>query len=476
MFPQCIRLEAVVRFCERNGHKLKIIIAGCGKIGITVLQSLINEGHDIVAVDTNPEVISEISTLYDAMYVVGNCADSDILEEAGAESAELFVAVTGDDEMNMLSCFLAKKLGTSHTIARIRNPEYNDRSLGFLKEQLEISMCLNPDSLAADELYNMLKLPGAVNVDTFSRRSFELIEIKLRQDSALDGMSLMDIRKKFDAKFLVCTVQRDEKVYIPNGNFVLKSGDRINFTAQREEVMKLFGMLNLTQKPAKSVMIIGASRIAFYLAKHLISTGSTVKIIEQNEAVCERFAAQLPQAIIIHGDGAKQELLIEEGLLDTDAFVTLTGMDEENILLAFFAASHNVPKVISKVNKPELVSIATTLGIDSIVSPIKIVSEIHARYARALENSMGSSVETLYKLCDGDAEALEFIVNDEFRYCNIPLKELSLRKNTLIGGIIRGRKNIIPSGNDVILPGDRVVIIAEGAKLSDLAGIMENRQ
>ena len=455
---------------------MKIIIVGCGKIGITILQSLISEGHDVVAIDQNPDVISEISTAFDAMYVVGNGADSDILEEAGASDAELVVAATGLDELNMLSCFLAKKMGAKHTIARIRTPEYNDKSLNFIKDQLEISLALNPDSLAADELYNMLKLPSAINIETFSRRSFEMIELKLKQDSPLDGMTLMEIRKKFDAKFLVCTVQRDEDIFIPNGNFVLKNGDKINITAQRTEALKFFGMMGLNQKQVKSVIIIGASRIAFYLAKHLIASGSTVKIIEQNKERCEKFASLLPQAIIIHGDGAKQELLLEEGLLDTDAFVTLTGMDEENILLAFFAASHNVQKVISKVNKPELVSIAETLGIDSIVSPIKIVSDIHTRYARALENSIGSSVETLYKLADGKAEALEFTVTDEFRYCDIPLKDLSIKRNTLIGGIIRGRKNIIPNGDDVILPGDNVVIIAEGTKLSNLADIIENKQ
>ena len=458
---------------RKGRYIMKIIIVGCGKIGTTVLHSLTAEGHDVVAVDINAELITEISTLHDAMYVVGNGADSDVLEEAGANDAELLVAVTGSDELNMLSCFLARKMGTKHTIARIRNPEYNDKSLVFLKEQLELSMSLNPDLLAAEELYNILRLPGALNIDTFSRRSFEMIEIKLKPDSPFDGMSLMEIRKKFDAKFLVCTVQRDDEIFIPNGNFILHSGDKINLTAQKEETLKLFGMLGLTQKQAKSVMIIGASRIAFYLAKKLLATGSKVKIVEQNRDVCEKFSSLLPQAIIIHGDGAKQELLFEEGLLEMDAFVTLTGMDEENILLAFFAASHNVPKVVSKVNKPELMSIAETLGIDSMVSPIKIVSEIHTRYARALENSIGSSMETLYKLADDKAEALEFLVTDEFGYCGIPLKDLPTKKNTLIGGIIRGRKTIIPSGNDMILPGDSVVIIAEGAKLTNLEDIVE---
>lgn len=454
---------------------MKIIIIGCGKVGVTVLKSLLSEGHDVVAIDQNPDVIEELSALYDAMCIVGNGADSDVLEEAGTSDAELVVAVTGVDELNMLSCFLARKLGAKHTIARIRNPEYNDKSLGFLKDQLELSMTLNPDLLAAEELYNMLRLPAALNIETFSGRNFEMIELKLRPDSPLDGMKLMEIRKKFDAKFLVCTVMRDEDIFIPNGNFVLKSGDRINITAQRTEAMKFFGMMGLNQKETRSVMIIGASRIAFYLAKHLLTAGCSVKIIDKDREICEKVSALLPQAIVIHGDGAKQEILLEEGLLDTDAFVTLTGMDEENILLAFFAASHNVPKVISKVNKPELMNIAQTLGIDSIISPIKIVSDIHTRYARALENSLGSSVETLYKLADGKAEALEFFANSEFEYCNIPLKELHINKNTLIGGIIRGRKNIIPNGDDIILPGDRVVIIAEGAKLKDLADIIDKQ-
>jgi len=454
---------------------MKIIIIGCGKIGVTILRSLIAEGHDVVAIDQNSALISNLSTIHDAMYVVGNGADSDVLVEAGASDAQLVVAATGSDELNMLSCFLAKRMGAKHTIARIRTPEYNDKSLVFLKEQLELSMSLNPDALAADELYNMLRLPAALNIETFSGSSFEMIEIRLKADSPLDGMKLMEIRKKFDARFLVCTVQRDDEIFIPDGNFVLKSGDRISFTAQQTEVLKLFGMLGLNQKQAKSVMIIGASRIAFYLAKHLIASDCSVKIIEQNAEICEKFASLLPQAIIIHGDGANQDLLLEEGLLDTDAFVTLTGLDEENILLAFFAASHNVPKVISKVNKPELTSIAQSMGIDSIVSPIKIVSDIHTSYARALENSIGSSVETLYKLADEKAEALEFIVNPEFGYCNIPLKELRTIKNTLIGGIIRGRKNIIPSGDDVIMPNDRVIIISEGAKLTDLADIIDKQ-
>lgn len=453
---------------------MKIVIVGCGKIGTAILQSLISEGHDVVGIDTAPEVISEISNIYDAMYVVGNGADSDVLIEAGVRDAELFVAVTGTDELNMLSCFLAKKLGAKHTIARIRNPEYNDKSLGLLRGHLELSMSVNPDLLAAQELYNILKLPGALNIETFSRRNFEMIEIKLRPDSVLDGISLMEIRKKYDAKFLVCTVQRGDEVFIPDGNFVLRSGDRINITAEKTEVQKLFRLLGIMQKQARSVIILGASRIAYYLAKLLIAGGTSVKIIEQDKARCEQFSEILPKATIICGNGVQQELLFEEGIKETDAFVSLTGMDEENILISFFAQSQKVPAVISKVNRPELSAIAENLGLDCIISPQKIISDVLTRYARALENSIGSSVETLYKLTDdGKAEALEFIVAPEFEYCNIPLRDMKLRDNILVAGIIRGRKPIIPSGNDVILPGDSVVIIAEGTKLRDLADIME---
>lgn len=452
---------------------MKILIVGCGKIGTTILQSLVAEGHDVVAIDNSPETISEISNIYDAMYVVGNGADCETLAEAGVDNAELLVSVTNSDEFNMLSCFLAKKMGAKHTIARIRNPEYNDSSLGFMKQQLDLSSAINPDLMAAQDLYNILKLPSAVNVETFSRKSFEMIEIKLKPDSALDGKTLIEIRKEYDAKFLVCTVLREDEIFIPDGNFVLHSGDRINITAERAELMKLLRMLGLMQKQSKSVMILGASRIAYYLAKMLTGSGSAVKIIEQDKQRCAEFANILPKATIICGDGAKKELLLEEGISDMDAFVSLTGMDEENILISYFVSTLNVPKIVTKVNRSELSAIAENLGLDSIVSPTKIVSDVLTRYARALENSIGSSVETLYKIADGKAEALEFIVQNEFEWCEIPLSKMKIKDNILVAGIIRGRAIVIPNGNDMILPGDRVIIVAAGTRLKDLSDIME---
>lgn len=452
---------------------MKIIISGCGKIGATILESLVAEGHDIVAIDNNQSVIQEITNVYDVMGVCGNCFDSDVLEEAGISEAELFIAAAGSDESNMMSCFLARKLGAKHTIARIRNPEYNDKSLSILRHHFELSMSINPERLAAHEIFNILKFPSAVKIDSFSRRSFEMIEFRLKDDSVLDGLSLSEFREKYKTQVLICCVLRDDEIFIPGGNFVLKSGDKVSLAATHTEITKLFKELGISKKQSKNVMLLGGSRISYYLAEMLAGAGISVKIIDRDEKSCELLSDLLPKAVIINADGSQQDLLLEEGLTTMDAFVSLTGMDEENILISIFAATQNVPKVISKVNKDELASMAEKLGLDTIVSPKKIVSDVIIRYARALRNSLGSSVETLYKVMDGHAEALEFIVKDDARIVNIPLKKLRLKKNILIGGITRDRKRIVPGGNDVILPGDHVIIIAAKQRLQELGDILE---
>ena len=466
--------KEMLQFTIREENEMKIIIIGCGKIGTTILSSLLQEGHDIVAVDTNPDVISEISNIYDSMYVCGNGADCETLSEAGVERADMFVAVTGSDELNMLSCFMAKRMGARHTVARIRNPEYNDHNLTFMRQQLDLSMSINPDLLAAQELFHLLKLPSAAKVETFSRRNFEMVELRLKPDSPLHGIKLMDLRKKYhEAKFLICAVQRGDQVYIPDGHFELCAGDQIQLTAAPQEIQKLLKSLGIMQKSARSVMILGASRVSYYLAKMLISSGTSVKIVEKEYPRCQEFSETLPQAIIIHGDGAQQELLLEEGIRSMDAFVSLTGMDEENILISFFASSQGVPKVISKVNREELGALAEKLGLECIVSPRKIISNVLARYARALENSLGSNVETLYKLMDGKAEALEFNVQADFKQTMIPLMDMRLKPGILIAGILRGKRTIIPSGEDSIQPGDRVIVLAAGQRLNVLSDIIQ---
>ena len=451
---------------------MNIIIVGCGKIGTTILSSLLAEGHDIVAVDSNPDVISEISNIYESMYVCGSGTDCDTLTEAGVANAELFVAVTGSDELNMLSCFIAKKMGAKHTIARIRNPEYNYKSLGFLRQQLDLSTSINPDLLAAEELFQVLKLPSAVKVEYFSHRNFELLELRLKENSPLCGARLSELRKKYEAKFLICVVQRGEEVYIPDGSFQLQAGDRIGLTAAPSEVQKLLKMMGILQKQARDVMILGASRMGYYLARMLLASGTNVKIIDRDHQRCQEISEKLPGAVVICGDGAQQELLLEEGICSMDAFISLTGMDEENILISFFASSQGVPKVISKVNRDELRFIAEKLGLDTLISSRSVSSNVLSRYARALQNSLGSNVETLYKLMDGRAEALEFRVQADFPMSNVPLKDMRLRSGILIAGIIRNRKTIIPSGVDVIQSGDRVIVLSAASGMHDLSDIL----
>lgn len=452
---------------------MKIVVAGCGKIGQTVIGSLVSEGHDVIAIDADSEVLDELTNIYDIMTICGNCADSDVLEEIGIGSAQLYVALTNSDELNMLSCFIAKRMGASETIARIRNPEYNDDSLGFLKQELDLSMSINPDRLTAIELNNILRLPSAVKIENFSRRNFEMIEIIIKEGSELDGVQLNELKGKYNSKVLICAVQRGERVYIPDGSFILRGGDKIGISAAPSDILKLLKTLGILRKQSKSVMILGGSKSAFYLAKMLLNSGASVKIIEKDIDRCNELCEKLPKATIIYGDGAQQELLLEEGLRSVDAFVALTGMDEQNILISIYAAANSVPTVISKVNRNEIGLMARRLGLDCVVSPKNITADIFVRYARALENSMGSNVETLYKIMDGKAEALEFRVHPESKITDKPLKVLKFKKDILIAGIIRGKKTIIPGGDDVILPDDRVIVVSRDKKLYDLSDILD---
>ena len=451
---------------------MKIIIAGCGKIGKSIVESLVKEDHNILVIDNDPEVIAELTNVFDIMGICGNCADSDIVKEANAADADLYMAMTDSDELNMLSCFIAKRMGAKNTVARIRTPEYNDGSLSFMKANLELSMSINPDRLAAHEIFDVLKFPSALKINAFSHRSLEVIEVKLREDSVLDGVQLINIRQMFKSQVLVCCVQRGDEVFIPDGSFVLRAGDKIGITGPHDELQKFFRGAGLFQRQVKNVMILGGGRISHYLAEMLTGRGISVRIIERDAKVCEALGDAIPKAVVIHGDGTQQELLLEEGITNTDAFVSLSGLDETNVMVAMFATMNNVPKAIAKINREELAPMAKKLGLDCIISPRRIVSNIVLSYARALQNSVGSNVETLYKIMDDKAEALEFNVREDAKIVNIPLKDLKLRKNILLMGIIRDRKVITPSGNTMILTGDRVVIITKNQGLRDLSDIL----
>ena len=450
---------------------MKIIVVGCGKIGRVLIESLALEGHDVIAIDSDDVILSDITNAYDVMGVCGNGVDSETLEEADVANTDIFIAMTGSDEFNMLSCFMAKKMGASHTIARIRNPEYNDKSLTLIRNYLDISMAINPELLAAREMYNILKLPSVAKVEIFSRRNLELVELRITAEMGLDGVKVMKLREKFKANFLICAVQRDDTLYVPDGNFELKTNDKIGLTASPSEMLRLLKLLGVERKQAKNVMILGGSKTAYYLAKLITGVGNDVKIIEKNEEKCHALSQELPKAVVIHGDGSEQGLLVEEGLRDVDAFVALAGMDELNILISNYAQNHNVPKVITKINRDDLYFMAEKLGLDTLISTKRITSNVILQYARALENSLGSNVETLYKIMDGKAEALEFNVHKDSKVANIPLKQLRTKPNTLIAGIMRGRKTIIPSGDDKIMPEDRVIVISSNQRLNDLDDI-----
>ena len=453
---------------------MKIIVVGCGKIGTTIISSLVKERHDVIAMDVNYSVVEEVSNAYDIMAICGNGTEYTKLKEAGVDKTELFIAVTGSDELNMLSCFAAKRMGAKHTVARIRDLENNDESLSFMKKQLDLSMAINPERMAAEAMYNILKLPSAHRIETFTRSKLEMIEVVLESKSSLDGLSLIELRKKYKEKFLICTVEREGTIYIPNGDFVLKGGDKIGIMALKKDAHKILNTLGMISVPVKNVMILGAGKTSNYLAKALLNSKHAVKLIDYNKEVCEEVLELLPEnATVICGNGMSQELLVEEGITTVDAFVSLTGRDEDNILISVYAKSQKVPKVITKVNNEELHKIAENLGLNSLISPRNIVANVIVKYARALKNSIGSQIETVYSLANGMAEALEFKVLSDFEFTGVPLKQMKIHKNVLIAGITRGNEGMIPTGDDVILPDDSVIIVAEGKRILALTDIIE---
>lgn len=452
---------------------MKIVISGCGKIGKSILKSLSREEHEIAVIDTDETVIGNISEAFDVMAICGSGTSCEVLTRAGVQSAELFIASSGSDETNMLSCFLAKRMGAAHTVARMVNPEYSGDGLEFMKRQLEISMVVNPDLLTAQTIYNMLKFPSAVKSETFTRRRFEMAELTVKAGSVLDGTVLSSLRDKFAIPFLVCCVLRDKKAYIPKGDFMLLAGDKIGLLATPDDMHRVLKAVGILGKNAKDIMLMGGSRTALYLARELAKSGNSVKIIEKSSDRCNELCSALPRSVnVVCGDGTHHTLLSEEGLEDTDAFVSLTGVDEENILSSFYALDQSVPRIITKANQDGFTDIGDKLGLDCIVSPRRITADIVTQYARALQNSLGSKIETLYSLMNGSVEALEFLVVSDFTQQGVPIKELKIKPNILLAGIIRGSKTLIPGGNDVIRPNDRVIVIAANQKLYDLSDIM----
>lgn len=437
---------------------MKIVIVGDGKVGFALTERLSKDGHDVVVIDQNPKVLEECQQAADIMVVQGNGASMDVLREAGIESAELLIAATSSDEINILCCMVANKMADIHTIARVRSPEYAHQ-LDFLKEEMGLSMTFNPEQATAREIFHLLRFPSFLKRDRFAKGRVEIVEIKIVKGSVLCGRPLSELYDLVKVKVLVCAVERDNTAYIPSGGFILEEGDNIYVTADSKYLTLLIKNLGLMRERIRQVLIIGGSRSAFYLANRLLSSGVGVKIIEQDPQRCVALSTMLPKAIIIEADGSRQDVLAEEGIEKTDAVVTLTDIDEENLIISLFAVQKGVPKVIAKINRSEYIDTFQNLGVDTFINPKQLSCSDIVRYVRAMENTSGGSVQALHYIVGGRAEALEFVAGPATRNRGIPLAEIRLRPNILIACITHGNKTIIPGGSDSFEEGDTVIVV-----------------
>lgn len=453
---------------------MKIVIVGCGKVGETLSHHLASEGHDIVVIDVNERVAGIIDSM-DINIIIGNGAIIDVQKEAGVPHADLLLAVTGMDEVNMLVCMIAKKLGAKHTIARVRNPEYSQQ-MHLLKEELGLSLSINPELAAASEISRLLRFPSAMTVDLFAKGRVELADYRIKADSPLDNLPVHQLHRKFPHRVLICSVERDGKVLIPKGDTVLQANDKINLAAQPKDMELFFRETGaLAKHTIRSVMIVGGGRIAYYLGNQLTDMGMHVKIIESNKAQCYALSDALPRATIINGDGTDHRLLLEEGIENCDALITLTGIDEENIIISMYAKQKlrgALKKIITKVNRTMLLDMLENSDVETFISPKMITAMQILQYVRAMSNSLGSNVETLHTIANGRVEAAEFRIKAGAKCVGIPLMNLKLKDNLLIACIIRKGRVIIPGGNDTIEAGDSVIVVSSEIKLYDIDDIL----
>lgn len=438
---------------------MNIVIVGGGKVGTALTEHLSNEGHDVVVIDKDPKVIEESVNQFDVMGICGNGVSHQVQTEAGVAKAHLLIAVTSSDELNILCCLMAKKIGVQHTIARVRNPEYAQQ-MHFLREELGLSLVVNPEFAAANEIARVLRFPTAINMESFAGDRVDLAEIKLPKDNVLAGMCVHEIASRLKSRVLICAVQRGDAIYIPNGSFRLEEGDRLHITSKRSDMIAFMKELGIYRHRTKNVLISGGGKMGYYLARQLSETGHKVKVIEKDEERARALAQLLPHATVIVGDGSDRSLLLEQGLDNQDAFVALATMDEENIITTMYAASLGVGKTVAKVNRVSH-DLLRSIGIETAVSSKTIAANQIVGYVRALENSGSSSVQTLYKLVEGRVEALEFrITAEDAFYIDRMLKELRIRDDVIIGCILRKGKIIYPCGDDSIETGDGVVVIS----------------
>lgn len=452
---------------------MNIIIAGCGKVGGALAEQLSREGHDITVIDQRSDVIQHMTNAADVRGIVGNGASYNIQKDAGIEKADLLIAVTNADEVNLLCCLIAKKAGGCQTIARVRNPVYH-QEISHIKEELGLSMIINPEWAAAMEIARLLRFPSAIEIDAFAGGKIELLRFRITASNPLCRQRIKNISALSRCEVLICIVEREEEVLIPDGDMELQENDTISIVASPMNASRFFRLIGIETNQVRNTMIIGGGKISFYLARKLLDMGISVKIVERNREHCEELCELLPKAMIICGDGTDQELLAEEGLADAEGFAALTNMDEENVMLSLYAKSMSRAKKITKVNSSTYDSIIATLDIGSVIQPKHITAESILQYVRAMQNSIGSNVETLYRLVKGRAEALEFIIRESGEVTDIPLQNLELKSHMLVCAIHRNGRIIIPKGQDCLKKGDSVVIITTRcSELGDIRDILK---
>ena len=451
---------------------MKIIIVGCGKVGYAIAGQMAVEKHDVVMVDGSAAALHKADSSLDIMCIEGNGASISVLKSAGAATADLVIAVTNGDETNLVCCLIAKKLGAKHTIARVRNTDYR-RDADMLKQEIGLDMVINPDLAAAREIARILSFPAAFSVEPFANGRIDMIGFYVSAKDALAGVPLSTFNRNRIAEVLFCAAEHEGEYVIPDGNFVPRTGDKLYMVGRKSELLKMLRGMGRTLQRVKDVSLLGGSRIAMYLTWELQRTNTRVRIVEKEEEDCMILADELPGAMIIRGDGTDSELIASEGIFSVDAFVSLTGRDEENLLMALSAQRSGVPKVLAKMNRPGYMELVRDTGIESIISPKNIVANQITSYVRALANSEGSAVESLYRLMDGTVEALEFVATAKSGgVLHVPLKDLRLKKGVLLAAIARGSETVIPGGMTTIEEGDRVVVVTRNTGLNDLRDIL----
>ncbi len=452
---------------------MNIIIVGCGSVGENLTEQLNENGNNITVIDADSEKVNDVSTRFDVMGVAGNGATYATQKEAGIDEADLMIAVTGSDELNLLCCTVAKRAGNHcHTIARVRNPEYSKDS-SFLKDELGLAMVINPEHTAAEEIARILRFPSAIKIETFAGGRVELIKFRLPEGSPLVGMSVREMAKELRPDVLICTIERDEEAFIANGDFVFAGKDIISLIASPRNANIFFKKIGYESHSVKNVILAGGGDISHYLCEILLGEGIAVKVIEKDRQECEELCNLFPNATIIHGDAGDQQTLVEEGLENAGAFVALMEQDEENILLSLFARSAGRGKLVTKISRFDFEGVIRHLDLDAIVYPKNVTSDTIVRYARAMKNTLGSNMERLYQVIKGKVEAAEFVMQKDSPIVGIPLCEIAFKEHVLIAAILRKKKVIIPRGQDVILPDDRIVVVSELMALHSISDVLK---